>query len=84
MTTEPLDRKFSAFGWNVIVIDGHSFNDLHYALNKCKNAIKPTLILAKTIKGKGVSFMENDPKWHGKVPDQSLYHAARQEILSNE
>lgn len=69
MGVEPLDKKWEAFGWNVIKIDGHDFEQILSALDKareCKS--KPTMIIAKTIKGKGVSFMENVCGFHGVAP----------------
>lgn len=69
MGVEPLDKKWEAFGWNVLSIDGHNFEEIFSALaaaKACKG--KPTLILAKTIKGKGVSFMENVCGFHGTAP----------------
>ena len=69
MGVEPLDKKWEAFGWNVIKIDGHDFEQILSALDKarkCKG--KPTMIIAKTIKGKGVSFMENVCGFHGVAP----------------
>ena len=69
MGVEPLDKKWEAFGWNVIKIDGHDFEQIFSALDKareCKG--KPTMIIAKTIKGKGVSFMENVCGFHGVAP----------------
>ncbi|WP_027398788.1 transketolase [Anaerovorax odorimutans] len=71
MTVTPVDKKFESFGWNVIKIDGHSFEEIIKAFEgakKCKG--KPTVIIAKTIKGKGVSFMENNAGWHGKAPSE--------------
>ena len=81
MPTEPLDEKFAAFGWNVIKIDGHDFDEILSALDKaeeCKG--KPTVILAKTVKGKGVSFMENSVSWHGKAPNAAEYEIAVSEL----
>ena len=70
MPTEPMDEKFAAFGWNVIKCDGHDFADIQRAFGEAAKAVgKPTVILAKTVKGKGVSFMENDAGWHGKAPN---------------
>ena len=66
----PFDTKFEAFGWNVITIDGHNFDEIESALNaarECKG--KPTAIIAKTTKGKGVSYMENQVSWHGAAPN---------------
>jgi len=66
MGIEPLDEKFKAFGWNTIVIDGHDHEAIYYAVALAKKSKeKPTVIIAKTIKGKGVSFMENGCEWHG-------------------
>ena len=66
---EPLDKKWEAFGWNVIKIDGHDFEQILSALDKSKECKgKPTMIIAKTIKGKGVSFMENVCGFHGVAP----------------
>lgn len=63
---EPLADKWKAFRWNVIEVDGHNYNDLEEAFKRCQNTKgKPSVIIAHTIKGKGVSFMENDPHWHG-------------------
>ncbi|MCI7344507.1 MAG: transketolase [Fusobacterium necrophorum] len=69
MGVEPLDKKWEAFGWNVISIDGHNFEEIFSALETAKTCKgKPTLILAKTVKGKGVSFMENVCGFHGTAP----------------
>ena len=71
MTVAPIDEKFKAFGFNVLVIDGHDFGQIFDAFDKaeaCKG--RPTAIIAKTSKGKGVSFMENNPTWHGKAPKE--------------
>ena len=66
---EPLDKKFEAFGFEVIKIDGHDFEQIAAALDKAKTVKgKPTAILAKTVKGKGVSFMEDQVGWHGVAP----------------
>ncbi len=81
MPTEPLDEKFASFGWNVIKIDGHDFDQINEALElaeKCKD--KPTLVLAKTVKGKGVSYMENSVSWHGKAPNASEYEIAVKDL----
>ena len=70
MNTEPLDKKFEAFGARVIKIDGHNFDEIEKALNffhENKSSGHPTVILLKTLKGKGVSFMENAVGWHGKA-----------------
>ena len=81
MPSEPLDAKFAAFGWNVIKADGHDFGSLRAALAAAKaEKDRPSLILAKTVKGKGVSFMENDPGWHGKAPNAEQYEQAMAEL----
>ena len=69
--------KFKAFGWNVIEIDGHDFDQIFAALDMAKETVgKPTIIVAKTIKGKGISFMENQALWHGTAPsDKDLEQA---------
>ena len=64
----PLDKKLEAFNWGVNVIDGHDIEALYNALEASKNSDKPTAIIANTVKGKGVSFMENQCGWHGKAP----------------
>ena len=83
MPTEPLDKKMEAFGWNVIKADGHAFEALSVAFSQAKtNVGAPTVILAKTVKGKGVSFMENDAGWHGKAPNAEQYEKARAELAA--
>ena len=78
---EPLDKKFESFGFEVIKIDGHDFEQIASALDKAKTVKgKPTAILAKTIKGKGVSFMENNVSWHGSAPNKEQYEQAVAEI----
>lgn len=83
MSPEPIDEKFKAFGWYVINIDGHDFNQIISAVENAK-AIKdkPSLIICNTIKGKGVSFMEGDPSWHGKAPNEEQYKKAIAELES--
>ena len=83
MPSEPLDKKYEAFNWNVIPVDGHDFQaleDAFAAAAACKG--RPTVLLAKTVKGKGVSFMEGDYGWHGKAPNAEQYAAARAELLA--
>ena len=77
MPLEPLDQKFAAFGFHVITINGHDFDQILSAYQEAAATKgQPTVILAKTVKGKGVSFMENDAGWHGKAPnDQQLEQA---------
>ena len=77
----PIPEKFAAFGWNVIEIDGHSFDEIEKALDDaraCKG--KPTAIIATTVKGKGVSFMENQVNWHGSAPNAEQYETAIAEL----
>ncbi len=77
----PIPEKFAAFGWNVIEIDGHSFEEIEAALNNArKTKGKPTAIIATTTKGKGVSFMENQVNWHGSAPNAEQYELAMQEL----
>ena len=81
MNPSPIDKKFEAFGWNVIVIDGHNYDEIIDAIEKSKNAKnKPTAIVCKTIKGKGVSFMENEASWHGTAPSKEQCEIALKEI----
>ncbi|MDD5983485.1 MAG: transketolase, partial [Solobacterium sp.] len=70
MSPLPFDEKFKAFGWHVIEIDGHNFDEIRNALNEAKTVKgKPTMIIAHTVKGKGVSYMENAANWHGVAPN---------------
>ena len=81
MTVKPVDEKFAAFGWNVVVIDGHNFDEIFAALDNaraCKG--KPTVIIAKTHKGQGVSFMADNPGWHGKAPNEEEAKQAVEEL----
>ena len=81
MPSEPLDKKFEAFNWNVIHVDGHDYDALEKAFADaaaCKG--KPTVLLLKTVKGKGVSFMENNAGWHGKAPNDEQYEQAKAEV----
>lgn len=76
-----LREKYEASSWNVIEIDGHDFNQITKSLDQAKeNKDKPTAILAKTIFGKGVSFMEGNPIWHAKAPSKEEYQKAKEEI----
>ncbi|MBQ0015141.1 MAG: transketolase [Clostridia bacterium] len=77
----PIDEKFKAFGFNVINIDGHDFDQIDDAFTAAENFKgAPTAIIAKTVKGKGVSFMENQVGWHGKAPDADQYAQAMAEL----
>ena len=81
MNPYPLDKKFESFGFNVLMIDGHNFNEIIDALEKAKQTKgKPTAIIAKTVKGKGVSYMENQAGWHGKAPKEEEYKIAMEEL----
>ena len=76
MTVEPLADKWRAFGWNVVEVNGHNMKDLLTALHTAKTMRHPTVILMHTVKGRGVSFMEDDCKWHGNSPsDEELVQA---------
>lgn len=77
----PIDQKFLSFGFNVITIDGHDFEQIINAFDNAQSVKgKPTAIIAKTVKGKGVSFMENKASWHGKVPSSEEYELAMKEL----
>lgn len=82
MPLEPLAAKWKAFNWNVIQIDGYNFEQIIGALEKAENTInRPTVIIAHTTKGKGVSFMEWSPEWHGKAPKkESLGKIIKEEL----
>lgn len=81
MNTAPLDKRFEAFGCDVIVIDGHDFDELDRAFDEFHSTTgKPTVILMRTVKGKGVSFMENQVGWHGKAPNDEELQRALNEI----
>ncbi|MDD4781218.1 MAG: transketolase [Tissierellia bacterium] len=81
MSIEPLDKKWEAFGWHVIKADGHDFNSLEKAFEERKTIKdKPAIIIAETVKGKGVSFMEDKAGWHGKAPNEEEYAIALKEI----
>lgn len=81
MNIEPVDEKFKAFGWHVISIDGHDFEEIFNAIDEAKKVEgKPTIIMAKTIKGKGVSYMEDQVGWHGKAPSKEEAEKAMEEL----
>ncbi len=75
--------KWKAFGWNVIAVDAHDFESIITGLRKAKSSERPSVILAKSVKGKGVSFMEGNPAWHGKVPSSEELKKALSELLEN-
>jgi transketolase len=81
MNVEPLDEKYRSFGWEVLTVNGHQMSELVQAFRKASDLKgKPVLILAETVKGKGVSFMENRPGWHGKAPSRQELDAALKEL----
>ncbi len=81
MNPAPHDEKFRAFGWHVICINAHDFGEIAAALNEARTVKgKPTVIIAHSVKGKGVSFMENQVDWHGKAPNEEQYKAALAEL----
>ncbi|MBO5907775.1 MAG: transketolase [Clostridia bacterium] len=81
MNPTPHDEKFRAFGWHVISIDAHSFDEIEAAFAEAKTVKgKPTVIIAKSIKGKGVSYMENECAWHGAAPKEDQYKIAIDEL----
>lgn len=80
MKVAPVKEKFEAFGWYVQEIDGHNFKEIISAVENGKKQDKPVMIVANTIKGKGVSFMENNVSWHGKAPNDEEYKKAMKEL----
>lgn len=81
MPSEPLDKKYEAFGWHVIKCDGHDYDAIKAAFAEAKTVKgKPTMILAKTVKGKGISYMENNAGWHGKAPSDEQYETGKREL----
>lgn len=79
----PIFEKFEAFGFNTIAIDGNNFDEIEMAVNKAKEFKgKPTAIIAKCVKGKGVSYMENAVNWHGAAPNEELYNIAVRELTA--
>lgn len=81
MSPYPIDEKFQAFGWHVININGHDFNEMEKAFNEAETVIqKPTMIVMRSTKGKGVSYMENGLDWHGKAPNDDEYETAVSEL----
>lgn len=84
MDPTPIDKKFEAFGWNALVIDGHNFEEILEAFKKARETKGcPTVIIAKTVKGKGVSFMENQAGWHGAAPTKEQCEQALKELGGN-
>lgn len=84
MSPYPIDEKFRSFGWHVITIDGHDFNQIEKAFNEAENVSgQPTVIIQKSIKGKGVSFMEDQVSWHGTAPNEDQYNQAMTELSAH-
>ena len=85
MNPTPHDKKFEAFGWHVISIDGHNFGEIASAFAEARTVKgKPTVIIARTVKGKGVSYMENACEWHGQAPKEDLYRVAIADLTAIE
>ena len=81
MALEPLSSKWESFGWHCQEINGHDFFEIEKAFEQAKNFIgKPHMIIAHTIKGKGVSFMEDDNNWHYRIPDEVELKKAKKEL----
>ena len=81
MNPTPHDEKFRAFGWHVIVINGHDFDEIEAAFAEARATKgKPTAIISKSVKGKGVSYMENACEWHGQAPKEDLYRVAMSDL----
>ena len=84
MNVYPIDEKFRSFGFEVYNVDGNNIDELITIFEKAKTIKgKPTAIIAKTVKGKGVSFMENQVGWHGKAPKEEEYNKAKEELEAN-
>ncbi len=81
---EPMEEKWKSFGWDVVSVDGHSFDELNAVFSKVRSreSEKPLMIIANTIKGKGVSFMENKAEWHHSVPNSEQLEIARKELAN--
>lgn len=81
MSPYPIGDKFAAFGWHVITVDGHDFDQLEAAFHEAKTIQgKPVVLVQKSVKGKGVSFMENQVSWHGSAPNAEQYEIAMAEL----
>ncbi len=80
MSAEPIDEKLKSFGFEVTVINGNDFDDIEAAFEKFHKSEKPFAIIMKTVKGKGVSYMENEVGWHGKAPNENEYNIAMAEL----
>ena len=85
MHLEPMQEKWEAFGWHAVTIDGHDFGAMIDAFQACSDATgQPSVVIAHTVKGKGVSFMENDNNWHYKTPDSDELCRALAELEVSE
>ena len=83
MSPYPIPEKFAAFGWHVITIDGHDFDQIEAAFAEARKVKgKPTAIIQHSVKGKGVSFMENQVSWHGAAPNAEQYQQAKEELTA--
>ena len=83
-SAKPIDKKFEAFNWHTIVVeDGNDFEQIEAALKEAEKVNKPVAIIAKTVKGKGVSYMENAVGWHGSAPNDELYEQAMAELKAS-
>ena len=80
MSLGDVANKIKSFGWETTGIDGHDFNEIYLAIEKAKQSDKPFAIIANTIKGKGISFMENQAGWHGKAPNDEQFAQAMEEL----
>lgn len=80
MNPTPIDKKFEASGWNTMVIDGHDFEQIANAVAAAKSSDKPMAVIMKTVKGKGVSYMENQCSWHGSAPKTEQYEIGMREL----
>jgi transketolase len=82
MNPMPHDEKFRAFGWHVITIDAHNFDEIEAAFAEAKTVKgKPIIIIQKSVKGKGVSYMEGKCEWHGQAPKADLYEVAVADLM---
>ncbi len=80
MSAEPIDEKVKAFGFDVITVDGNDFDEIEKAFDAFHKSTKPFAIIMNTVKGKGVSYMENQVGWHGKAPNEEEYNIAMAEL----
>ncbi len=80
----PLDEKYRAFGFEVFVIDGHDFDEIENAFEAAKKSDKPVAIIAKCVKGRGVSYMEDRYEWHGNAPNDEQFEQAMAELTANQ